>query len=171
MITSKKYFLITFILQFLFFFGYSQVKIERQVIGSTGLTIDNTSSNSYYFTVGEPMVYTWTTNSGYTYTEGFQQPEEEIITTDIKGLNAFSPNGDGVNETWFIDNIWKYPGNTVSIFNRWGALVWKTQDYDNNSNAWDGTWQNTGDEAMDATYFYIIKAEGTTIKGWIEITR
>lgn len=148
----------------------AQTTIERQVIGATGQTTDNIGLNTYYYTVGEPMVYTWTTTSGYTYTEGFQQGVEEIITTDIKGLNAFSPNGDGVNETWFIDNIWKYPDNQVSIFNRWGTPVWKTTNYDNNSNAWDGNWEN-GDPAIDATYFYIIKTGGTTIKGWIEITR
>jgi hypothetical protein len=45
--------------------------------------------------------------------------------------NAFSPNGDGVNEMFTIDNIDDticYPENTVEIYNRWGVLVLKLQD-------------------------------------------
>jgi gliding motility-associated-like protein len=53
--------------------------------------------------------------------------------------NAFSPNGDGVNEMFTIDNIDDticYPENTVEIYNRWGVLVLKP-GYNNVTNAFN----------------------------------
>jgi gliding motility-associated-like protein len=55
--------------------------------------------------------------------------------------NAFSPNGDGINEKFVIDNIDDtvcYPDNTVEIYNRWGVLVYETKGYNNTSNAFEG---------------------------------
>ncbi len=78
--------------------------------------------------------------------------------------NAFSPNGDGINEKFVIDNIDDtvcYPDNTVEIYNRWGVLVYETKGYNNNSNAFDGIssgrstiQQNSG--LPTGTYFYIL---------------
>jgi gliding motility-associated-like protein len=44
--------------------------------------------------------------------------------------NAFSPNGDGINEVFVIDNLEDvlcYPTNSLQIYNRWGVLVLKLQ--------------------------------------------
>jgi gliding motility-associated-like protein len=78
--------------------------------------------------------------------------------------NAFSPNGDGINEKFVIDNIDDsvcYPENTVEIYNRWGVLVFETKGYNNNSNAFDGisggrstVQQSSG--LPTGTYFYIL---------------
>ena len=78
--------------------------------------------------------------------------------------NAFSPNGDGINEKFVIDNINDtncYPDNTVEIYNRWGILVYSTKGYNNTSNAFDGNSngrltisQSSGLPA--GTYFYIL---------------
>ncbi|MGC4039747.1 MAG: gliding motility-associated C-terminal domain-containing protein, partial [Flavobacterium sp.] len=58
---------------------------------------------------------------------------EACISLDVH--NAFTPNGDGLNE-WFqidnIDDITCYPTNKVQIYNRWGILVYETKNYDNN---------------------------------------
>lgn len=79
--------------------------------------------------------------------------------------NAFSPNGDSMNETFKIDNIDEvtcYPSNTVEIYNRWGILVFETTNYNNLSNAFDGTSKGRttikqSDGLPTGTYFYIIK--------------
>lgn len=79
--------------------------------------------------------------------------------------NAFSPNNDGINDTFIIENIdqtFCFPTNTVEIFNRWGVLVYQTQQYDNNSRAFKG--YSTGratlhesEQLPAGTYFYVIK--------------
>ncbi|MFV8380050.1 gliding motility-associated C-terminal domain-containing protein, partial [Flavobacterium sp. LB3R33] len=78
--------------------------------------------------------------------------------------NAFSPNGDGINEKFVIDNIDDtvcYPENTVEIYNRWGVLVFETKGYNNTSNSFDGVsggrstvQQSSG--LPTGTYFYIL---------------
>ncbi|MDI6048164.1 gliding motility-associated C-terminal domain-containing protein, partial [Flavobacterium yafengii] len=78
--------------------------------------------------------------------------------------NAFSPNGDGINEKFIIDNIDDtvcYPENTVEIYNRWGVLVFETKGYNNTSNSFDGisggrstVQQSSG--LPTGTYFYIL---------------
>ncbi len=78
--------------------------------------------------------------------------------------NAFSPNGDTVNDTFKIDNIDNltcYPENTVEIYNRWGILVFETKNYNNATNAFDGisrgrTTVKQADGLPTGTYFYII---------------
>ncbi|MFH7009641.1 gliding motility-associated C-terminal domain-containing protein, partial [Flavobacterium plurextorum] len=78
--------------------------------------------------------------------------------------NAFSPNGDGKNDVFVIDSIDDltcYPGNTVEIYNRWGILVFETTNYNNETNAFDGTSRGRttikqSDGLPTGTYFYIL---------------
>ncbi|MFV5695956.1 gliding motility-associated C-terminal domain-containing protein, partial [Flavobacterium sp. LB3P122] len=78
--------------------------------------------------------------------------------------NAFSPNGDGTNEAFVIENIEStlcYPDNTVEIYNRWGVLVYETKGYDNTSKAFTGfskgrTTIGQSQELPAGTYFYIL---------------
>ena len=67
--------------------------------------------------------------------------------------NAFSPNGDGLNDSWIIDNIEDYPGSDVRVYNRWGNVVIRIKDY-TPANAWDG--MVNGLPVPIATYYYII---------------
>jgi gliding motility-associated-like protein len=85
--------------------------------------------------------------------------------------NAMSPNGDGLNEFFNIENIEDtdcYPSNSVEIYNRWGVLVYDVQNYDNSSKAFRGVSEgratiNKSAELPTGTYFYIIQY--TTITG------
>lgn len=84
--------------------------------------------------------------------------------------NAFTPNGDGSNDRWFIKNIDLYPDNDVVIFNRWGDIVKELSHYDNDNIFWDGTDKN-GNLLPDGTFYYVLKiySKGKTYKydGWI----
>jgi gliding motility-associated-like protein len=78
--------------------------------------------------------------------------------------NAFSPNGDGKNDVFVIDGIGDstcYPENTVEIYNRWGILVFETHNYNNTTNAFDGTSRGRttirqSEGLPTGTYFYIV---------------
>ena len=58
-----------------------------------------------------------------------------------------SPNGDGDNDFFVIQNIEFFKGNILNIYNRWGNLLYETTDYQND-------W--AGDGAPDGTYFYTL---------------
>ena len=88
----------------------------------------------------------------------------------LKFYTGITPNGDGKNDTWIIDNIEMFPENSVKIFNRWGNTVWRGENYDNTNVFWDGH-NELGGEMSDATYFYVAEVGGTTYKGWVELTR
>jgi len=88
----------------------------------------------------------------------------------LKFYSGITPNDDGDNDTWKIDNIEDYPDNDVKIFNRWGAMVWNSTGYDNYNVVWSGN-SNSGDELADATYFYMVKILDIKYTGWVEISR
>jgi gliding motility-associated-like protein len=67
--------------------------------------------------------------------------------------NAFSPNGDGLDDTWEIDRIAEYPNSRVVIFNRWGSKLFETTGY-RRGNEWNGT--INGQPAPIGTYYYLI---------------
>ncbi|MHA4896143.1 PKD domain-containing protein [Pedobacter sp. PWIIR3] len=69
----------------------------------------------------------------------------------VEPASAFSPNGDGVNDTWGIKYIDSYPNVSVDIFNRYGAKVYSSTGY---TKPFDGNFNN---EALPVgTYYYII---------------
>jgi gliding motility-associated-like protein len=72
----------------------------------------------------------------------------EIIVHDV-----ITPNGDGINDTWVIENIQVYPGNSVQVFDKWGDLVFGKNGY---TNDWGGI-SKTGDFLPDGTYYYLVK--------------
>lgn len=88
----------------------------------------------------------------------------------LKFYSGITPNGDGKNDAWIIDNIEMFPENTVQIFNRWGNQVWSGDNYDNNEVLWEGL-NEQGAELPDATYFYVADVAGKIYKGWVELTR
>ena len=65
--------------------------------------------------------------------------------------NVFSPNGDGVNDTWVIEHLESYPGCTVQVFDRYGKQVYVSLGY---SRSWNG--KSNGKELPTGTYYYII---------------
>ena len=70
---------------------------------------------------------------------------------------AVSPNGDGVNDFFFIDGIENYPDNKVIIFNRSGAIVYSAIGYDNSGKVFDGHSSINGHLQPPGTYFYSIE--------------
>jgi gliding motility-associated-like protein len=78
----------------------------------------------------------------------------DCLTIDIP--NAYSPNGDGVNDIFRITNIESYPGSSFQVFNRWGSKVLDQSPY---ANDWDGTSQfgsAFGEQLPESTYYYVL---------------
>ena len=85
-------------------------------------------------------------------------PINTLDSVDLDIPTAFSPNGDGQNDLWNIAGLANYPNIVVTIFNRWGSEVYKSdQGY---TTPWDGT--NNGSDVTPATYYFIINlGDGT----------
>ena len=66
--------------------------------------------------------------------------------------NAFTPNGDGQNDTWIIPYMDIFPNAVLEIFDRWGRLVYRTTKV--YGNFWDGKSKGK-DLPMDAYYFVL----------------
>lgn len=66
--------------------------------------------------------------------------------------NAFSPNADGINDTWSIKLLSNYQGTTIDVFNRYGQPVFHSVGY---SKEWDGKYN--GKDLPIGTYYYVIK--------------
>jgi gliding motility-associated-like protein len=85
------------------------------------------------------------------------------LDKDLFIPNIFTPNGDGLNDVFFIRNLPEGGNNQLIITNRWGKQVFVSENYQNN---WDG-----GD-AADGVYFYRLKVGGgEAVTGWVEILR
>jgi gliding motility-associated-like protein len=84
-----------------------------------------------------------------------------LVTIDVAGdiivYNGFSPNPDSYNPYFRIANISLFePENKVSIFNRWGSEVFEVDNYNNDTNRFEGK-NNNGNELPSGTYFYKIE--------------
>jgi gliding motility-associated-like protein len=117
----------------------------------------------------------------------------ELIGTDVNGCtdkdsvtitvetdfmvtisNLMTPNEDGYNDRFIIQNLENYPNTKVTIVNRDGQVVYKSDNYDNN---WGGKLQYGSDSygaaVADGTYYYFIQLEGSDkiYKGAITVLR
>jgi len=72
-----------------------------------------------------------------------------VSATDI--ANAFTPNGDGINDYWQIKNINNYTNATIQVFNRYGQLLFESKGY---AKPFDGTYK--GQKLPAGVYYYII---------------
>jgi gliding motility-associated-like protein len=65
--------------------------------------------------------------------------------------NAFSPNGDGINDVWVVSFLQDYPQATMQIVNRYGQVVFFSNGY---NQPWDGKFK--GQALPVGTYYYLI---------------
>jgi gliding motility-associated-like protein len=131
---------------------------------STGLDHDN---------ILTPRL-TPTEDAEYRLTVTSQEGCQATTTIAVKVLkflvipNAFSPNGDGQNDTWEIKYLNQYPDNNVEIFNRYGEKLFTSIGY---ATPWDGRYK--GSAVSPGTYYYIITPKNgrKVLSGSITILR
>jgi len=90
------------------------------------------------------------------------------VLTDFSVPNTFTPNGDGKNDTWVIENLPKYPIQWVQVFDRYGQLIFESHGY---NHPWDGTYNES--PLPSGTYYYIIELgdSGNPKTGYVTILR
>lgn len=94
---------------------------------------------------------------------------EVCFTLDVWVPNTITPNGDGFNDALIIRALAGYPGTGIHIYNRWGNLVYATDDYQND---WQGTRGKTGEALPDGTYYWVLHvSDGRTLKGYVTLLR
>jgi gliding motility-associated-like protein len=135
--------------------------------------------DSYYWHDGSTLNKYLVTDSGFVYvyvTNGACQLVDSAYVTieDCTPANAniFTPNGDGVNDTYhFITG--KLKEGTIVIVNRWGKVVYEKSTDDL---SWDGKHYLTQQELEVGVYYYVIQGEqmnGTPYEktGFIQLMR
>ncbi len=103
-----------------------------------------------------------TTQIFYTsYENNPNPPDDDVI------MNLFTPNGDGYNDLWIVNDPNIIPPFKVNVYNRSGNQVYSSNNY---QNTWDG--QYNENPLPQATYYYIIEDAAKIIfKGAITIIR
>lgn len=90
-----------------------------------------------------------------------------VITEEDEIPRFFSPNNDGIKDTWTFRNTDKYAGCSVRVFNRAGRTVFAESPYANN---WNGV--GMGGAVDDGDYYYaLVCPDGRQIKGAVRIIR
>ena len=125
--------------------------------GATTQNISNLNSGNYYVTVMD--------------TNGCRISGEITLTQplSLEMPQGFSPNDDGKNDLFVIHGIEAYPDNVLTIYNRWGNIVYSKKGY---FNEWTGN-SNNGQQLPDATYFAILEVNKGEIvlKGYVELRK
>ncbi len=124
---------------------------------------------NYYWDFGDDFGGTSTQSQPtYTYQEIGDYTVMQVVYTDfgcadtayynVKVIddvltfpNVITPNNDGKNDFFVIDNLENYISNTIVIYNRWGKKVFEQDNYQND---WDG------EGLADGVYFYVVEFHG-----------
>jgi gliding motility-associated-like protein len=123
--------------------------------GDGQITVEDSTVHTYE----KPGTYTVKLNAS---NEGrcSKEKEEEVRIADIYVPNIITPNGDTKNDRFEI--ITDAPVD-LTIFNRWGRIIYKDKDYQNNWN---------GQDIPAGTYFYEIQLEtDVKCKGWLQVLK
>jgi gliding motility-associated-like protein len=142
---------------------------DKQITEGESVVLEGSmagDTSSHYWTpaiyINNPLLLKPTVNpvSDFTYTlhvasgNGCGTASDDVFVRVFKKIsipNAFSPNGDGINDTWNVDALDSYPESENSVFNRYGQRVFYSRGY---SRPWDGRYN--GKPVPVGTYYYVI---------------
>ncbi|TZF81728.1 gliding motility-associated C-terminal domain-containing protein [Pedobacter sp. BS3] len=163
--------------------GDDQITVQKHPVYLKGTV----NRNSDYYIVWEPSDFLDNPHSltpiatplhDITYTlkaftsDGCPMNEDQVFIRVYQSLeipNTFSPNGDGINDTWNIAALNTYPHSVLTVYNRYGNVAFRSVGY---PDAWDG--KNGGKDLPAGIYYYTIdlkERNEKTISGWVVILR
>jgi len=138
---------------------------------SEGLETPDQLTTSAAITQTQYYKFIATSTEGCSYSDSIYV----LLVPNVQPYTGFSPNGDGINDYWTIENADVYENIVVQVFSRWGKKVYEQKGYDNNDpdRRWDGT-SSGGNALPSGTYYYIIDVREpgvSPLKGPITIVR
>lgn len=141
------------------------VQLTAEVIDAIVVTwtpptgLSNTKTEITAATVFETTSYTITAvdQNGCQVSETTTVLISDLDPDEIVQINLFSPNGDGVNDYWTINQESMALGCQVEIYDRYGVVVFQASNY---ANEWDGT--KGGEQLPEGTYYYSISCGNNT---------
>ena len=141
----------------------NNASVEITVVGGTApysYNLGTNSSDSSVFASLRPSVYSvFVTDANGCNSRVYDivVPESKIDCLRIP--NVFTPNGDGVNDEWIIENIELFPEAHIYIYNRWGQLLYHGRG---DSERWDGSYR--GHFVPSGVYLYVVSLESVEEK-------
>ena len=134
------------------------------IIDSDGQIDDSTAYNTWVFGLNLGLnIFQWTISNG---TCPPDSAEVQVFYNFLQVPNAFSPNGDGVNDVFEIVGFDLHSDAELTILDRWGEVLFFT---DSSGQYWDG--KHKGKDVVEDTYFYILKINNKEYTGYIELRR
>ena len=146
------------------------------IINSQALTAGGVSNTALASATGtNEMVVSDVSDDGDDFDGNSNDDATETQLGCLITFNLFSPNGDGVNDTFVINCIENYPNNTLEIYNRWGNIVYSKRGY---NNEFDGTSNGRAilresEKLPVGTYYYVLNlGDGSEpLVDWLYINR
>lgn len=163
--------------------------------GGSNISVNGATDGSIITTTTgglPPYYWEWSNEDTGETIDSLGIGEYKVVVTDMNGCvdtmaftltgpfnvvipEGISPNGDGINDVLIIKNMNDYPDNELTIFNRWGDIVYHAKPY---ANDWDGknhgSLQFINNDLPDGIYYYHFKVDdgkNPTLKGYIILKR
>jgi gliding motility-associated-like protein len=153
-----------------------QMSISASAIGSTIKWYSDSLLNNLLHT---GITYSLLPTEDIYVTEtinGCESFPKRILVYDIENTfstSAFTPNDDNVNDLWILEGLdSRYPYNVVTIYNRWGEVVFESEKGKYEQNSWDG--KKNGQALPTGSYYYIVNCndvKGTKMEGTVTIIK
>lgn len=159
---------------------YQDVTCNHRDLGRAEVNVTSTNP---------PYSYLWNTSDTTNSITNLNEGSYSVVITDGFGNDTtvnfdiklricemapeivFTPNNDGINDTWFIANSEYFPKARFMVFNRLGQIVFEQRGL---YQSWDGK-DLFGITLPDASYYYVIyhdkSDEGTIIKGAVSVLK
>jgi gliding motility-associated-like protein len=132
-------------------------RVQLLASGSQGAYLWTPSSGLSATNVLQPVAsptQTQSYNLKVTTSQGCTASDDVLVTVVpycVKPMEAFTPNGDGINDVWLVTNGNCLKTAKAEVFNRYGNRVFQSDDYKND---WNGTFK--GSPLPDGTYYFVI---------------
>lgn len=117
-----------------------------------GLNFINVPNPTY--SGSDSITFTFKATDHYGCADSAQVSVYVFVPDNVLLPTVITPNGDGFNDVWKLNSKIDLDGSHLVIFDRWGMVVYETENYANN---WGGTYKGTGKVLPDDTYYYVLK--------------